>query len=108
MLYSDRVPYFKDTIKAVFGKDFQFSELMKNGHIELDKGAVVTENVKEGVMFSNMLDIRQPSNALQGRVVDNISGNYNYKLGVARVMKIGESKYKKEFRSMSFAPRNIV
>ncbi len=113
MLYSDRVPLFKDTVKAVFGSDFQFSELLKNGHIELDKAAVtavavVTDNVKEGVLYSNMLDVRQPSNALQGRVVDNISGNYNYKLGVARIMKLGESKYKKEFRSMSFAPRNIV
>ncbi|MEA3273743.1 MAG: arsenate reductase (azurin) large subunit [Pseudomonadota bacterium] len=113
MLYSDRVPNFKDTIKAVFGSDFQFSELLKNGHIELDKGAltavaVVTDNVKEGVLFSNMLDIRQPSNALQGRVVDQISGNYNYKLGVSKIMKIGDSQYKKEFRSMSFAPRNIV
>ncbi len=41
-------------------------------------------------------------------MVDNISGNYNYKLGVGKVKKIGESPYKKEFRRMSFAPRNIV
>ena len=30
------------------------------------------------------------------------------KLGVCKIAKMGESKYKKEFRSMSFAPRNIV
>jgi arsenite oxidase large subunit len=113
MLYSNRVPASKDTIKGVFGNDFQFSELMKNGHIELSEAAVtavavVTDNVKKGVLYSNMLDIRQPTNALQGRVVDSISGNYNYKMGVARIKKLGESPYKKEFRSMSFAPRNIV
>ena len=113
MLYSNRVPASKDTIKGVYGNDFQFSQLMKDGHIELSEAAVtavaiVTDNVKRGVLYSNMLDIRQPSNPLQGRVVDNISGNYNYKMGVARIKKLGESKYKKEFRSMSFAPRNIV
>lgn len=113
MIYSDRVPNHKNTIKAVEGKDFQFTELMKNGHIELSKGAVtavaiVTDAVKQGVLYSMFLDMKQPSNNLQGRVVDNISGNYNYKMGVARIRKIGESKYKSEFRSMSFAPRNIV
>ena len=55
-----------------------------------------------------MLDMRQPSNSLQARVVDNISGNYNYKMGVAMIKKIGESPYKHSFRSMSFAPRNIA
>ena len=59
-------------------------------------------------MYGNMLDMRQPNNALQNRVVDQISGNYNYKMGVAKVKKIGESKYKKEFRSMSWAPRNVI
>lgn len=113
MLYSDRVAAHKDTILGIGGSDFQFSELMKNGHIELSKAAVtavaiVTDNVKKGVMFGNFLDTRQPTNAVQARVVDNISGNYNYKMGVARVKKIGDSIYKKSFTSMSFAPRNIV
>ena len=52
--------------------------------------------------------IAQPSNVLQGRVPDQISGNYNYKMGVARIKKIGESKYKRDLRFMSFAPRNVV
>ncbi len=86
---------------------------MKNGHIELSKAAVtavaiVTPVVKKGMLYSNMIDMRQPSNALAARVVDQISGNYNFKMGVARVKKIGESQYKKEFRSFSWAPRNIV
>ncbi len=115
LMYSDRVPYHSHTIKGVGGNDFQFSELMKNGHIKLGKGAakavaIVTPAVKKGVMYSYFLSPGkgQASNSLQGRVVDNISGNYNYKMGVARVKKVGESKYKKEFVHMSFAPRNIV
>jgi len=113
MMYSERVAAHKDTILGVHNDHFQFSELMKRGHIELSKAAVtavavVTPHVKKGVMYASMLDTRQPSNALAARVVDHISGNYNYKMGVAKVKKMGESQYKKEFRSMSFAPRNIV
>jgi len=113
MMYSDRVAAHKDTILGVGGKDFQFSELMKNGHIELSKAAVtavaiVTPVVKKGMLYANMLDMRQPSNSLQARVVDQISGNYNYKMGVARIKKIGETQYKKEYRSFSWAPRNIA
>ena len=113
MVYSDRVAAHKNTILGVHGNDFQFSELMKNGHIELSKGAVtavaiVSPVVKKGMLYGNMLDMRQPFNALSARVVDNISGNYNYKMGVARIKKIGESQYKKEYRSFSWAPRNIV
>jgi len=113
MLYSDRVVESKDTILGVHGNDFQFSEMMKNGHLKLTKAAVtavavIAPHLKKGMMYGNMLDMRQPNNSLQNRVVDQISGNYNYKMGVAMVKKIGESKYKKEFRSMSFAPRNII
>lgn len=113
LMYSDRVPVFKDTILGVGGSDFQFTDLMKNGHIELHKASVkaiamVTPAVKKGVLYSNFLDMRQPSNNMQARVVDNISGNYNYKMGVSKIKKLGESKYKKDFRSMSFAPRNVV
>ncbi len=113
MLFSDRVPNFRQTIKGVHGADFNFAELMKNGWIQLDKAAVtavavVTPHVKKGTLYSNMLDMKQPSNVLQGRVPDQISGNYNYKMGVARIKKIGETKYKHDFRFMSFAPRNVV
>ncbi len=111
MLYSDRVPNFRQTIKGVHGSDLNFAELLKNDWIQLDKAAVtavaiVTPHVKKGTLYSNMLNTEQPSNVLQGRVPDQISGNY--KMGVARIKKIGESKYKREFRAMSFAPRNLV
>lgn len=113
LLYCDRVASFRQTIKGVHGADFNFAELMKNGWIDLDKAAVeavaiVTPHVKKGTMYSYFINTDQPSNVLQGRVPDQISGNYNYKMGVARVKKIGESKYKHEFTHMSFAPRNVV
>lgn len=113
MLYSDRVAAFKDTLLGVAGDTFQFSTLMKNGHIELSKAAVtavaiVTPIVKKGVLYANMIDMRQPSNSLTARVVDQISGNYNFKMGVANIKKIGESAYKHDFRTMSFVPRNIM
>ncbi len=113
MMYSDRVAAFKDTILGVDSDEFQFTTLMKNGHVELSKGAVtavaiVTPAVKKGLLYANMLDMRQPSNSLAARVVDQVSGNYNFKMGVARIKKIGETQYKREFRSMSWAPRNIT
>ena len=113
MLYSDRVPAFRQTIKGVHGSDFNFAELLKNGWIKLDKGAVtavaiVTPATKKGCLYSYFIIADQPSNVLQGRVPDQISGNYNYKMGNAKIKKIGESKYKRDFRTMSFAPRNVV
>ncbi|WCE31644.1 arsenate reductase (azurin) large subunit [Vibrio sp. SCSIO 43137] len=113
LVYSERVANFKDTILGVEGDDFQFSRLLENGHIQLDSAAIkaiaiVTTVTKQGVLFSNMMDMKNPANSLSARVVDQISGNYNYKMGVAKVKKLGESKYKSEFTHFSFAPRNIV
>ena len=70
--------------------------------------AMVTRHIKKGVLYMDFLHPAQPANALEGRIVDWISGNYNYKMGVARVKKIGVSPYKHTFRSMSFAPRDII
>ena len=53
------------------------------------------------------LQTSQPANSLVGRVVDWISGNYNYKMGMGRVRRLGESPYKRQYRSMSFARRDI-
>ncbi len=113
MMYSDRVAVFKDTILGVENDHFQFSKLLGKGHIQLDKAgvtavAIVTPAVKKGSLYANMIDMRQPSNSLTSRVVDQISGNYNFKMGVSKIKKIGESKYKHDFRAFSFAPRNIV
>ena len=113
MVYSDRVPAHKDTILGVGADDFRFSSLLKNGHIELSKAAItavaiVTPAIKKGVVYMDFLHTSQPANSLAGRVVDWISGNYNYKMGVGRVKKIGNSPYKHTFRSMSFARRDIA
>ncbi len=113
MLYSDRIPVQKDTILGVEANDFDFSALLKNGHIELTRAAItavaiVTPAVKKGVGFMDFLHSSQPANALTGRVVDWISGNYNYKMGVGKVRRMGESQYKHQFRSMSFARRDIA
>jgi len=97
---------------GVEADDFQFSKLMENGHIELTSAAVtavamVTPAVKKGMLYMDFLHTQSPGNALAGRVVDWISGNYNYKMGVGEIKKIGISPYKHSFRSMSFARRNI-
>jgi arsenite oxidase large subunit len=113
MLFSDRIPVQKDTILGVKGDDFDFTSLLNNGHIELTRAAItavviVTPAVKKGVGYMDFLHTKQPANALTGRVVDWISGNYNYKMGVGRVRRMGESPYKRQFRSMSFARRDIA
>ncbi|MEM8689070.1 MAG: arsenate reductase (azurin) large subunit [Pseudomonadota bacterium] len=113
MLYSDRIPVQVDTIVGVEGDDFTFTKLMENGHIKLEKAAItavaiVTPALKKGVMYMDFLHTAQPANALAGRVVDWISGNYNYKMGIGKVKKIGVSPYKNDFRSMSFARRDIA
>ncbi len=113
MVYSERVPGNKHTLLGVEGDDFQFSKLMENGHIELTKAAItavamVTPAIKKSVVYMDFLHMQQPANALEGRIVDWISGNYNYKMGVAKVRKLGPSPYKTSFRTMSFAPRDIA
>ena len=112
-VYSDRIPVQKDTIIGVEGDDFQFTKLMEHGHIELTEAAItavaiVTPAVKKGLLYMDFLHTAQPANALSGRVVDWISGNYNYKMGVGRIRKIGTSPYKTSYRSMSFARRDIA
>ena len=109
----NRVPGQVNTIVGVEADDFQFGSLMKNGHIELTEAAItavamVTPAIKKGVVYMDFLHMAQPANALAGRVVDWISGNYNFKMGVAKVRRLGDSPYKHNMRTMSFAPRDIT
>ncbi|MCH7487851.1 MAG: arsenite oxidase large subunit, partial [Proteobacteria bacterium] len=113
MAYSDRVPSLKETILGVEASDYSFAGQMKAGNVELSRAAVtgvamVTRHIKKGLIYMDFLNLAQPANSLEGRIVDWISGNYNYKMGVAKVKKIGVSPYKNTFRSMSFAPRDII
>lgn len=112
-VYSDRVAGHKGTLLGIEAKDFQFSELLKNGHIELTYASVkavahVTPAIKPNVLYMDFLRKDQPANALAGRVPDWVSGNYNYKMGVARIRKTGESPYKHTFESFSFARRDLA
>ena len=110
---SDRVAVQTGEFIARDIKDMLFSSLMEKGHIELTSASVtavamVTPAVRPGVTFMNFLDPKQPANSLVHRVPDPISNNYRYKLAAGRIRRIGESPYKKSFRTMSFAPRTIV
>ena len=64
-----------NTIVGIEGGDFDFSTLLKNGHIELTRAAItavaiLTPAVKQGVGYMDFLHTSQPANALAGRVVD--------------------------------------
>lgn len=37
-----------------------------------------------------------------------VSGNYNYKMGVGQLRRLDESPYKRQYRSMSFARRDMA
>lgn len=90
-----------------------FTNLQKEGHIKLIHGsfdavAIVTDAIRPGVAFTYFLDTKNPGNSLAPRVLDPVSQRYRFKLGVGKVTKTGESKYKHELTEMSFGPRNIV
>lgn len=112
-IYSDRVPGLKEVTLGVEASDYSFSGQMARGNVKLTSAkikavAIVTRALKPSVLFMDALNKHEPANALAGRVVDWISGNYNYKMGVARIRKTGVSPYKTDLTAMSFGPRDIV
>jgi arsenite oxidase large subunit len=95
-------------------KPMLFSEMMKNGQIEMDSAsfkavAIVTDNVKKGVAFTyfNVTAKGRAANSLCGRVNDPISQRPRYKLARGVVKKTGESEYKDTFAQFSFKSRAI-
>jgi len=109
---SDRVASLDNKMAKKQVKGLQFSDLLKKGHIKLSSAsisatAIVTPATKQGVIYANFHDMKQAVNALTSSIPDNISGNYNYKMGVAKIKKVGKSEFKDDLRTMSFAPRNI-
>lgn len=95
-------------------KPMTFSEMRKNGQIEMDSAsfkavALVTDNVKKGVAFTyfNVTTKNRSANSLCGRVNDPISQRPRYKLARGVVKKIGESEFKHSFDQMSFKSRAI-
>ncbi len=110
---NDRVPVQVSGFYGVQPNDFTFTELMKAGHIKLTKArinavALVTPAVRKGVAWMYFLDPKQPANSLVARVVDPLTNNYRFKLGMGRVRKTGESPYKRSLEEMSFARRDIA
>ncbi len=94
----------------VKGNDMSFSSLMDQGLIHTASGdvravAIVTADVKKGVLFTNFLHPSSPSNSLVHRVPDPITNAYRFKLGKAFIEKVGESPYKNSFEAMTFKDR---
>ena len=111
-VWSNRVPVQTGSMLQVEGPDMTFTALQKAGHIKLVSASVnavamVTPALKQGVTFMNFLHKSDPANALVPRVPDPISNRYRFKLGVGRIERTGESRYKNDLQQMSFAPRNI-
>lgn len=112
-VHSDRVAIQKDFNLGVKSDDMHFSGLDKRGHIRYTDGqftavAIVTPAIKKGVTFTNFLDKKQPYNSIAPRVPDPMTMNYNFKIAMGEVEKIGESPFKKNFSQMSFVRRDIA
>ena len=116
----DEVRLFSDDILVqtggwvkVKGNDASFTSLMEQGLIRQGEGdvravAIVSEDVKRGVIFANFLHPSSPANSLVHRVPDPITNRYRFKLGKAQIERIGESPYKNSFEEMSFKPRTVT
>ncbi|HEY3365078.1 MAG TPA: molybdopterin-dependent oxidoreductase [Symbiobacteriaceae bacterium] len=112
-LYSDDVLVQDDGFILTDDTEWTFTEKMKRGYIRVASGrveavAIVTDGVKKGVMFTNFLWSASPANALTHAVPDMVTERYPWKLGKARVRKLGESPFKRDDRFMSFLPRTII
>ena len=98
---------------GVLGKDLNFSELRKNGHIKVTDGrftavAIVSDEMRPGVAKAQFNNPKAMANSVCHAVPDPITGNYRYKLGRGTITKVGESPYKHAFDKMSLKPRDIV
>jgi len=110
---SDRVPVQKKFFLGVKRDEMQFDSLMRRGRIEIVSGsfkaiAIVTPDIKKGVVFTNYLNKSNPVNNITPRVPDPLTLNYRYKIASGRVTRIGESIYKHRFSQMSFKRRTLL
>ncbi len=111
--YSDRVMVQTGGFIHRYMKDAMYTGLKANGHIKETSASVklvamVTPDVRVGCTYSVCLvKPKGAINAFSPSVTDPMSGNYRFKLGVAKVRKIGESPYKKDFAQMSLASRTF-
>lgn len=114
----DYVRLFSDDILVQTGgwirvKSYRFADLDKAGYIQRASGeiqavAIVTDNIRPGVIFSYFLFPNNPANALVHAVPDPISNAPRYKLGKTQIERLGESPYKSAFDQMTFKPRTVT
>ena len=107
---NDRVLVQSEEFAGDSLEDNRFKNLQNKGLIRtisasVELVAIVSEVVRPGVTFTYFNFPGSTANNLVSRVPDPISGNYRFKLGVGKITKIGESKYKNDLSRMSFAPR---
>ncbi|NHZ72630.1 MAG: molybdopterin-dependent oxidoreductase, partial [Aquificales bacterium] len=112
-LWSDDILIQTDGWIKVKSNDFSFTNLVAQGMIREGSGevravAIVTPDVKEGVIFANFLHPSSPANSLVHRVPDPITNRYRFKLGKAQIEKTGESPYKNSFEEMTFKQRTTT
>ena len=93
--------------------ELSFTGLRKAGHIKEVTGsftavAIVTPAVRKGVTFAYFGFPGNPANSVVPRVPDPVTNRYRFKLGKGRIVRLGESPYKRSLTTMSFAPRDIV
>jgi arsenite oxidase large subunit len=93
--------------------DHTFTGLMNRGHIRVARGevrgvAMVTDAVRQGLLFGYFVWPDSPANSLVHRVPDAVTNRYRFKLGKAKIQKVGESPFKHSFTEMTFKSRNVM
>jgi arsenite oxidase large subunit len=93
--------------------DLSYTALEKAGHIRIGKGAfrgvaMVSPDVKKGVLFTYFMWLSEPVNSVVHRVADPLTNRYRFKLGKGKIRKVGESPYKKDLSKLTFAPRTVL
>ena len=98
---------------SVDSSDPSYTGLEKAGHIRVGKGALeavalVTDAVRPGVTWTYFLNLGSDANSLAPRVPDPMTNRYRFKLGKGLIRKIGESPYKADLATMTFASRTVI
>lgn len=111
-LTNDEVLVQTGGFNRVHDEEITFTWLENNGHVKVSKGeieavAIVTPAVLRGVLFIYFLYPDNPANALSHQIPDPITHNYRYKLGKARLTRVGASPYKNDPKFMTFKRRDL-
>lgn len=97
----------------ILNDGYTYMDLEEQGLIRTVSGeaqavAIVTDDIKPGVLFSDFLWPGSETNSMVHRVPDPITNRYRFKLGKCRIENAGESPYKHDFGSFSFKSRTIT